>query len=245
MLQRLLGGDVQHKIAEIRNTLNTEHVPRFSDLRGRFGLQGVVWIGMGLSVFQQFVGINVIFYYGTTLWRVVGFTEENALQIAVISGVVNILTTLLAIRYVDRWGRKPLLLIGSAGMALTLGTMAYVFGTADITPRPADPMLTDAAGWVALVAANLYVFSFGFSWGPVVWVLLGEMFPNQIRAAALSLAAALQWVANFIVSTTFPPITLSLGLGVAYGTYTFFAVLSFFFVWALVRETRGKELEEM
>jgi SP family sugar:H+ symporter-like MFS transporter len=176
---------------------------------------------------------------------VVGFTEESALQITVITGAVNIITTLIAIRYVDRWGRKPLLLLGSVGMAVTLGVLAFVFGTADVNPETGHPVLAGAQGMTALIAANLYVFFFGFSWGPVVWVMLGEMFNNKIRAAALSLAASLQWIANFLVSTTFPPIVVNFGLGAAYGMYTFFATLSIFFVWTFIKETKGKELEEM
>jgi SP family sugar:H+ symporter-like MFS transporter len=200
---------------------------------------------MGLSLLQQFVGINVIFYYSSALWRVVGFTEESALQITVITGVVNIVTTLIAIRYVDKWGRKPLLLLGSVGMAVALGVLAFTFATAEVDPATGHPMLAGAQGMTALFAANLYVFFFGFSWGPVVWVLLGEMFSNKIRAAALSLAASIQWVANFVVSTSFPPIVVHLGLGAAYGIYTFFATLSIFFVWRFIKETKGRELEEM
>ncbi len=247
VLVKIVGSDAKKKVADIRATLDTEHIPTFADLRIKQGfiLLPVVWIGIGLSMLQQLVGINVIFYYGTALWRVVGFTEENALQIGVLTGVVNIVTTLLAIRYVDNWGRKPLLLIGSIGMTVTLGILAAVFGFADVSPDTGQPVLSHAAGMVALVSANLYVFAFGFSWGPVVWVLLGEMFPNKIRAAALSMAAALQWIANFLVSTTFPPITLNLGLGVAYGIYAFFAAISIYFVFIYVKETKGRELEDM
>jgi SP family sugar:H+ symporter-like MFS transporter len=200
---------------------------------------------MGLSLLKQLVGINVIFYYGSAMWRVVGFTEQDALRITVITGIVNIVTTLIAIRYVDRWGRKPLLLLGSIGMAVTLGILAFVFGTAEVNPQTGTPVLAGGQGMIALVAANLYIFFFGLSWGPVVWVLLGEMFSNKIRAAALSLAASAQWIANFVVSTTFPPIVINLGLGVAYGMYTFFAALSIFFVMWFVKETKGRELEEM
>ncbi len=245
VLRKVIGADARHKVEEIRATLDMEHRPSFADLRGRLGLLPIVWIGMGLSLLQQFVGINVIFYYGSALWRVVGFTEEDALRITVITGVVNIVTTLIAIRYVDRWGRKPLLLLGSVGMAATLGVLAFIFGTAEVSPETGNPVLAGGQGAIALVAANLYVFFFGFSWGPVVWVLLGEMFSNKIRAAALSLAASVQWIANFIVSTTFPPIVLNVGVGVAYGIYTFFATLSIFFVMRFVRETKGRELEEM
>lgn len=244
ILTRIIGADAPHRVEEIRHTVTTERRPRLADLRGRFGLLPIVWVGMALSVFQQFVGINVIFYYGSTMWRVVGFSEADALVITMITGITNVVTTLVAIACVDRFGRKPLLLAGSIGMALTLGTMAYVFGSADLGPN-GQPQLGGVEGTVALIAANAYVFCFGFSWGPVVWVLLGEMFNNRIRAAALALGASVQWIANFIVSTTFPPMVEGVGLGVAYGTYTFFALLSFVFVLVVVRETKGKELEDM
>jgi MFS transporter, SP family, sugar:H+ symporter len=193
-------------------------------------------------VFQQFVGINVIFYYSSVLWQAAGFTESDSLIITVITGVVNIVTTLIAIASIDRFGRKPLLIIGSIGMAVTLGALAVVFGTA--TLKGGEPVLTGVAKPVALLAANVFVFAFGMSWGPVVWVLLGESFPNKIRAAALSLAAAAQWVANWVVSTSFPPLK-DAGLGLAYGIYTTFAVLSLLFVLRFVRETKGVELEDM
>jgi MFS transporter, SP family, sugar:H+ symporter len=213
------------------------------DLRGpALGLLPIVWVGIMLSVFQQFVGINVIFYYSSVLWQAVGFNESNALLITVISSVVNVVTTFIAIATIDRFGRRPLLLIGSVGMAVTLGTLAAIFGTAPV--EGGQPHLSGAAGPIALVAANLYVFAFGMSWGPVVWVMLGEKFPNRIRAAALGVAAAAQWIANWLISTTFPALS-DIGLGLAYGIYTAAAILSFFFVVRFVSETKGKELEEM
>jgi len=244
VLERVIAGDIRAKVDEIRHTIHREHKPRLSDLRGRLGLLPIVWVGMGLAAFQQFVGINVIFYYGSSLWRVVGFTEESALIITVITGFTNIVTTLVAIAFIDKIGRKPLLLFGSVGMLMTLGIMAWVFGTATYDAHGA-PHLTDSMGMLALIAANAYVFCFGFSWGPVMWVLLGEMFNNTIRAAALAVAGAVQWIANFLVSTTFPPMADGLGLDVSYGIYATFAALSFLFVVIFVKETRGKELEEM
>ena len=212
---------------------------------GRSGkLLPIVWIGIGLSVFQQLVGINVIFYYSSILWRAVGFSEKDSLTITVITAAVNIITTLVAIAFVDKFGRKPLLILGSIGMTVALGTMASIFGNAP-TDAAGNPTLVGSAGTVALIAANLYVFCFGFSWGPVTWVLLGEMFNNQIRAAALSIAAAVQWVANFAVSTTFPPILQYFGLGAAYGVYTTAAAISLFFVLFYIKETKGIELEDM
>ncbi|HAB18223.1 MAG TPA: sugar porter family MFS transporter [Verrucomicrobiota bacterium] len=245
ILERILGSGAKATLGEIRKTLRKEHPPRFSDLRSAAtGLLPIVWVGMALSIFQQFVGINVIFYYSSVLWESVGFGEEKALYVSMITGAINIGTTLVAIALIDRWGRRPLLLFGSAGMAVSLVTMAWCFGSASVGPDGA-PHLTSGAGHTALVAANTYVFFFGCSWGPVVWVLLGEMFNNQIRAAALSLCAAIQWVANFIVSTTFPPLLQGIGLWAAYGIYALFAILSFGFVWRSVKETKGRTLESM
>ena len=135
-----------------------------------------------------------------------------------------------------------LLLIGSAGMSLSLGTLAAVFATARV--EGGEPVLGDTAGMGALVAANLFVVFFGGSWGPVVWVLLGEMFSNRIRAFALGLAAAAQVIINFLISQTFPTLA-DIGLGVAYGLYTAFAVLSLLFVAKYVTETKGRQLEDM
>ncbi|PWK86765.1 MFS transporter [Fulvimonas soli] len=234
---------LDRKLVEIEHSLKMEYRPRLADLRGpRFGLLPVVWIGILLSVFQQFVGINVIFYYSSTLWHSVGFSEADSFTITVATSIVNVLVTLVAIALVDKVGRKPLLVVGSAGMALTLALMAWCFsqasgsGAALALPAPWGP--------VALVAANAYVVFFGVSWGPMVWVLLGEMFPNRIRAIALAVAAAAQWLANFVITSTFPALA-ELGLAFAYGLYAAFALISLVFVVYAVRETKGMELEEM
>ncbi len=202
-----------------------EREPRFSDLLTRSGgLLPIVWLGIGLSVFQQFVGINVIFYYSSVLWQAVGFSEQDSLQITVITGAVNIITTLIAIAFIDKFGRKPLLLLG-LGMTLTLGTLTSIFANAALEAS-GIPNLTGSAGFTALIAANLYVFCFGFSWGPVVWVMLGKMFNNKLRAAALAIAASVQGT-NFIISTSFPLLLQYFGLGSAYGLYTISAATLF------------------
>lgn len=242
---RSLGEDADAKLAEIRETIERQHVPRLSDLRGRGfgGVLSIVWVGLAIAVFQQLVGINVIFYYSSVLWQVVGFSEHDALLVTVITSVTNIATTFIAIASVDRFGRRPLLLVGSAGMALALGAMALLFSRAVVDPA-GNVQLDHASGLAALVAANVFVFCFGFSWGPVVWVLLGEMFPNRIRAKALAVAATAQWIANFLVTVTFPALQ-KLGLGLAYGLYALAAALSAVVVIRWVPETRGKELEAM
>ncbi|KRE84827.1 MFS transporter [Rhodanobacter sp. Soil772] len=234
---------LDNKLRDIEDSLRSEHKPRLRDLCGKTaGLLPVVWIGILLSVFQQFVGINVIFYYSSTLWHSVGFSEADSFTITVVTSIVNVLVTLVAIALVDKIGRKPLLVVGSAGMAITLGLMAWCFSQA--TGSGATLSLPGATGMVALVAANAYVVFFGVSWGPVVWVLLGEMFPNRIRATALAVAAAAQWLANFAITSTFPALA-ELGLSFAYGLYAGFALLSLLFVLAGVRETKGIELEDM
>ncbi|MFT4175898.1 MAG: sugar porter family MFS transporter [Luteolibacter sp.] len=237
--------DADAKVREIQQTVLADHRPRMSDLydkvKGR--IYPILWVGIGLAVLQQFVGINVVFYYGEVLWKAAGFTAENALLQNVISGSVNIFATFLAIILIDKIGRKPLLLWGSVGMALTLGPLAYIFGTS-----PAENgtlQLGSTTGTIALIIANAYVFFFCVSWGPVMWVMLGEMFQNKFRGAALAVSGFAQWIANFAVTFTFPKLLLSFGLGTTYGIYTFFALVSIFFVVKGITETKGKTLEEM
>ena len=236
--------DVTPMVQDIEQSLQGDHKPRMSDLRGKtLGLMPIVWIGILLSAFQQFVGINAVFYYSNTIWEAVGFSESQAFQTSLITTGVNVAFTIVAIALVDRVGRKPLLLVGSAGMVVTLATLTYVFGTAPVG-ADGSPTLTDGPDVVALISFNLYVAFFAATWGPVVWVLLGEMFPNRIRAAALAVAASAQWAANFIVSTTFPGLA-NISLGLAYGIFTAFAILSIPFVAKYIKETKGVPLEDM
>ncbi|RCS62711.1 sugar porter family MFS transporter [Microbacterium sp. JB110] len=240
--------DVNLKIQQIRDSLHDETKESLRDLAGRaFGLKPIVWVGILLSVFQQFVGINVIFYYSTTLWRSVGFSEDSALLTSVISSVTNIVVTIVAILLVDKVGRKALLVAGSILMTIALGTMAVAFSFAQlVTADDGSVSASLEAPWsiIALVAANLFVVGFGATWGPIVWVLLGEMFPNRFRASALAVAAAAQWLANFAISTTFPWLS-GISLTLAYGVYAAFSALSLVFVVFKVRETKGRELESM
>ena len=241
-----IGGDADALIRQVEQSVRGERRPRLSDLivRGTRQLAPVVWIGIGLAAFQQLVGINIIFYYGEVLWKSAGVTEQWALRINLLTGLVNILATLPAIALIDRAGRKPLLLAGSAGMVLTLGVMAAVFATAGIGAN-GKPLLTHAAAVTGLAAANLYIIAFAMSWGPVMWVLLGEMFPNRMRGAALAVSGATNWMMNFGVTVTFLPLLNAVGLAGAYGLYAAAAAVSLPFVWACVRETRGKTLEQM
>jgi MFS transporter, SP family, sugar:H+ symporter len=248
VLARLFGPAVAaQKAAEIDASLAADHhKPRLSDLidKATGRLRPLVWAGIGLAVFQQFVGINVVFYYGATLWQAVGFSEDQSLQINILSGALSIGGCLLTIALVDRIGRRPLLLIGSLGMAAALAIVAWAFSTA-VTDATGAVSLPGSNGVIALVAANAYTVLFNMSWGPIMWVMLGEMFPNQIRGSGLAVAGFAQWTANAIVSVSFPSLAVSPGLAVTYVGYAMFALISFFFVRAMVNETKGLELEEM
>ena len=238
--------DAAAKVQEIRATLDANHRPSMQDLFNHTTkrLHPIVWVGIAIAALQQLVGINVVFYYGEVLWRAAGFSEANALLINVIGGIINVSATVAAILLIDKVGRKPLLLIGALGMALFLGILAVVFGTAEVG-SDGNLVLGDAAGRIALVSANLYIVCFGISWGPVMWVLLGEMFPNRIRGAALSLAGLSQWGTNFLVTMTFPILLGTIGLGGAYSLYAIFAAISGFCAWKFIRETKGRSLEQM
>jgi len=233
------------KLAEIQASFSADHRPRLADIfapGGFLGIRAIVWAGLLLAVFQQLVGINVIFYYGATLWQLAGFTENDALLINIVSGAVSIAACFLTIALIDRIGRKPLLLIGSAGMAVTLFVMVYAFSQGALVDGKL--VLTPQLGMVAVIAANLYVIFFNVSWGPVMWVMLGEMFPNQIRGSALAVCGFAQWGANYVIAQTFP----SMAKWSLTGAYTFYgvcAVISFFLVQKFIHETKGKELEAM
>ncbi len=235
-------GDVDRTANRIAESLQRETPPSWRDLRKPTGgLYGIVWVGLGVAVFQQLVGITVIFFYSDVLWEHVGFGGGSSFTIALITSVVNVIITLIAIALIDKVGRKPLLLAGSAGMAVMLATMTVVFASAPIVDG--KPHLAGASATIALIAANLFVVAFGISWGPVLWVLLGELFPNRIRAEAAGLASTAQWITNATIAVTFPALRHMLGF--AYGFYTLCAVLSFVFVWRWVRETKGVSLEDM
>ncbi|HLZ79777.1 MAG TPA: sugar porter family MFS transporter [Sphingomonas sp.] len=247
VLSRLMGAEAgEAKLAEIEGSLDHDHRPRLSDLfdkqTGR--IRRIVWVGIGLAVLQQLVGINVVFYYGAVLWQAVGFSEADSLKINIVSGTLSIASCLIAIGLIDRIGRKPLLLIGSVGMSITLALVAYAFSTGGLDAA-GKLVLSPSMGMLALISANAYAALFNFSWGPVMWVMLGEMFPNQIRGSGLAVSGLFQWTANFAITMTFPILLHSVGLTGAYGLYAFFALLSIVFVMKMVHETRGVELEDM
>ncbi|MFD3337201.1 sugar porter family MFS transporter [Streptomyces sp. NPDC058700] len=236
------GVDLDRRVAEIDRAMRSEHKSTFKDLLAtgaRFRLLPIVWVGIGLSVFQQLVGINVAFYYSATLWQSVGIDPSSSFFYSFTTSIINIIGTVIAMVLVDRVGRKPLALVGSIGMAIALAFEAWAF-SADLV----DGKLPETQGVVALVAAHVFVLFFALSWGVVVWVFLGEMFPNRIRAAALGVAASAQWIANWAITASFPSLA-DWNLSGTYIIYTVFAVLSIPFVLKYVKETKGKALEEM
>lgn len=234
------GTDLDARVAEIETAMHREHKSTFTDLLGsRFGFLPIVWIGIGLSVFQQLVGINVAFYYSATLWQSVGIDPTASFFYSFTTSIINIIGTVVAMVLVDRVGRKPLALVGSTGMAIALAFEAWAF-SADLV----DGKLPSPQGAVALVAAHAFVLFFALSWGVIVWVFLGEMFPNRIRAAALGVAASAQWIANWAITASFPSLS-DWNLSGTYIIYACFATLSIPFVLMFVKETKGKALEEM
>ncbi|MFR9603568.1 MAG: D-xylose transporter XylE [Rikenellaceae bacterium] len=226
VLTRINGSDKAASIMEeIRTTTKEKVEPLFA-----YGV-AVVVIGILLSFFQQAIGINVALYYAPRIFASMGASGDAAMMQTVVMGVINIIFTLVAIFTVDKWGRKPLLIVGSVGMMLgmiSLGMLSYL----------------DLIGMAALVSIIIYTASFMMSWGPICWVLISEIFPNTIRGKAIAIAVAAQWIANYAVSATFIPLS-EWSLGSTYLMYAGFCALSIFFVWKFVPETKGKSLEEM
>ena len=192
---------------------------------------GVIIIGVMLSFFQQAIGINVVLYYAPRIFESLGASGDASMMQTIVMGIVNIIFTLVAIFTVDKFGRKPLLIIGSTGMMIGMIALA-VFS------------FTDMIGIGALIFIIIYTASFMMSWGPICWVLISEIFPNTIRSQAVAIAVAMQWVANFLISSTFPSLS-AWSVGGTYLIYAIMALLSIVFVWKFVPETKGKTLEDM
>ena len=247
VLTTLLGEkNLEITIGRIQQTLESEQKPTWRDMcrpgGGPLSLYGIVWVGLALSVFQQFVGINVIFYYSNTLWGAVGFTEKDSFTITAITSLINIAATVIGMTIIDRVGRKPMLLAGSVGMVVAQGGLTVLFGTAPMVGG--SPVLGPVSGPLALVCANLFVVAFGVTWGTTSWVMLSEMFPNTMRGAGMAVGTATQWLSNFVVTVSFP-VLLGINVGLVYGLFAFFAFVSFFFALKCMHETKGVALEDM
>jgi len=226
ILERINGLEAAQQIlSDIKETIHKKSEPIFT-----YGIPVVV-IGILLSFFQQAVGINVVLYYAPRIFENMGATGDVSMIQTVVMGIINIIFTLVAIFTVDKWGRKPLLITGSIGMMTGMIALACL-------------SFMDSIGIMALVFIIIYSASFMMSWGPVCWVLISEIFPNTIRGKAIAVAVAAQWIANFLVSSTFPALS-EWNIGCTYLIYAAFGLLSAIFVLVFVPETKGKTLEEM
>jgi MFS transporter, sugar porter (SP) family len=232
VLQKIAGKDSADSIlTDIKGTLHELNAPWLS-----YGV-GVIIVGVLLSVFQQAVGINVVLYYAGNIFRNMGASTDSSLLQTIIVGVVNLAFTVVAIMTVDKFGRKPLMIIGSIGMAISMIGLGFTFYSGHV-------------GMLALIFMLVYTAAFAMSWGPVCWVLLAEIFPNSIRGA-LSIAVAAQWIANWIVSLTFPMLNDNVWLtkmfnhGFSYWIYGIMGILSALFMWKFVPETKGRTLESI
>jgi len=240
VLKKIAGDkDAAVILEEIKGTLHEANAPWLS-----YGFL-VIFVGIMLSVFQQFVGINVVLYYAGNIFRNMGASTDSSLLQTIIVGAVNLAFTVVAIMTVDKFGRKPLMIIGSVGMGISMFALGLTFFMGQT-----GGMLTPLQGYAALAFMLIYTAAFAMSWGPVCWVLLSEIFPNSIRAA-MSIAVAAQWIANWIVSLTFPMmndnvwLTYQFNHGFSYWIYGIMGILSAIFVWKMVPETKGKTLEAM
>lgn len=232
------GADAEARIAEIEHGMKNERLSTFRDLKGSFIFKPIVWVGIGLAVFQQFVGINVAFYYSSTLWQSVGVDPTDSFFYSFTTSIINIIGTVVAMLLIDRVGRRPLALIGSVGMVIGLGLEAWAFSYDLVGGK-----LPETQGWVALIAAHWFVFFFAMSWGVILWVMVGEMFPPKIRATAIGVASMFNWLANYTITATFPSLS-DWNLSGTYVIYTIFAALSIPFTLKFVKEYKGKTLEE-
>jgi MFS transporter, SP family, xylose:H+ symportor len=226
VLKKIHGSELASQILqEIRATVEKSSGKLFA-----YG-KTVIVIGILLAVFQQFVGIDVAMYYAPRIFESMGAAKDASMLQTVVMGLINAVFTVIAILTVDKWGRKPLLMIGSVGMAIgmfAIGALAFF----------------KVIGITTLIFIIIYTASFMMSWGPICWVLISEIFPNKIRGKAVAIAVASMWAANFLISSTYPAM-MEISSGATYCFYGIMSVLSFIFVWKMVPETKNKTLEEM
>lgn len=243
LLRRLVGDDAAlPTLEDIERTLVEHTRPLFS-----FGML-VLFVGVMMSVFQQVVGINAVLYYAPTMFENMGASTNAAFWQAVIVGVTNTIFTLIALVTVDRWGRKPLLIVGAVIMATAMLTLGTLFDM-HLVSTAVGAGGSKNASFIAVLAVVVYIAGFAMSWGPVTWVLLSEIFPNSIKGQAMAIAVAAQWVTNFLVATTFPMMDRSSALntmfnhGFAYWIYGVMSILAALFVARFVPETKRRSLE--
>ena len=230
---------VEQEIRDIKEVEREEEEGGLQELRASWVRPALI-VAIGLAVFQQIIGINTIIYYAPTTLTNVGYGATAAIYANLGIGVLNVLFTFVAIRLVDRVGRKPLLLAGLVGMVASLTVLGL---STILLSQPSSP--TDVVAIITLVCLAGFIVSFAATWGPTVWVMLPEVLPLRIRGTAMGVAIFLHWVANFIVAQTFPQLSASVGPGVTFLGYAVIGVLAFVFVQTLVTETKGRSLEQI
>lgn len=229
-----LGGDehAKEQLDEIDKTLKEKVDVGIRVLfRGTMGK--IMIIGILLAAFQQITGINAIIYFAPTIFAKTGVATSSAFLQSVIVGVVNVGFTFVAIGLIDKMGRKPLLLAGSAGMAISLGVLVWAFGTGDVH------------GLIVLFSVLGYIASFAASLAPVMWVVTSEIYPNKYRGAAMSVSTGISWMCTYLVVQTFPWMLDKMGGAIAFGIFGVLSVITFFFILVYIPETKGKSLEQI
>ncbi|WP_299496653.1 sugar porter family MFS transporter [uncultured Shewanella sp.] len=232
-------------VAKLKLSLPFTQQPGFADLmqEGRGKIKHVLWLALTLAALQQLMGINVIYYYGAVLWQGVGFSETDTLFINIITGMVSIAGCCLTLCFIDKCGRKPFLIIGSLGMTLTLGLMVYAFANAEFGLN--GELNLGAYDWLALISANVYVFFFSLSWGPVIWALLVEMFPQRMRGLGMALSGCTLWLVHFAMIRSFPLLLTYIGLAETYSLYCIFTLCSMLLIFRYIHETKRQTLEDI
>ncbi|WP_233127119.1 sugar porter family MFS transporter [Rodentibacter sp. Ppn85] len=233
------------KIKQIQNSLgNLEEIVSIKNVLAKKTLFApVVWMGISLAFVAQFTGINIILYYASSLWSAVGFSQGLSFAVPIGTTTIGVLMTVVGMLYIDKIGRRKLLLIGSIGMGISLWITGFIFMKANQVEG--NLVLSPELSWSALISAHIFYIFFCCTWGPAVWVVLGEIFPNKIRTTGLGIATCANWIGNVIVTWTFPPMLQFLGLAPTYLFYGVCCIGSYFMVKHFIPETGNKALEEM
>lgn len=237
--------DPLRKVEEIRMSLGSldDVVSIKNVLSSKTLFLPVVWVAIAIAFISQFTGINIILYYASSLWSAVGFSQSLSFAVPIGTTTIGVIMTVVGMFTIDRVGRRKLLLIGSVGMAIFLWITGFVFLNAEQTEN--GLVLAQNLAWLALISAHLFYIFFCFTWGPAVWVVLGELFPNRIRTTGLGIATCANWIGNIIVTWTFPPMLESFGLAPTYMFYGVCCAMSYFIVKKFLPETAHRELEDM
>ncbi|MHB8600526.1 MAG: sugar porter family MFS transporter [Ktedonobacteraceae bacterium] len=234
VLQRYAGKDADAELRQLHKNLEETQKSSVKDLFGK-GLRVALIVGLGLAILQQIIGINTIIYYAPTIFGYAGFKSASGAILATsVVGVVNVISTVVAVLLVDRVGRRALLLVGTAGLAITLAVLGILFSLG-----------AGHLGFLVLIVMLLYIFSFAIGMGPVFWLMSSEVFPTRLRGTGVGISTVGNWTANLLVSVTFLSLIAGIGQNFTFWLYGVFAVASFFFCWFLVPETKGKHLEQI